>query len=228
MFTLLSGRLALKTPRNYPRPPEDALWLAASVTPAPGSQVLDAACGIGTVGLALKTRCPEMILTAVDLNPTLTRTAAQNAQLNKYDITTINSDILNHNPNSKYDYILCNPPFHEAAKGHTTPNPDQAGRHTMPEKLLQTWLAHFVTLLSPTGTIALILHTHQTTELAALASLHNLGGKLYPLRTAPDKKPKRLLALLTPTQPKITLCDIIPIHEAATRKAVLEDAESLL
>ncbi|MFZ2586679.1 MAG: methyltransferase, partial [Alphaproteobacteria bacterium] len=82
-ITLLGGRLKLES-SPHGNPPEDALWLATSVTPPPPARVLDAMCGTGVVGLALLTREPTLHLTALDINPTLTAAATRNAALNGF------------------------------------------------------------------------------------------------------------------------------------------------
>jgi tRNA1(Val) A37 N6-methylase TrmN6 len=224
-FTLLGGKLTL----TGPRPAEDALWLAASITPPPNARVLDAMAGIGTVGFALLTRCPTLAVTAVEIDPTLTALATSNATLNHH--TTYNAhtiDLTAFATATPFDYALMNPPFHATERGHSTPNPTKALAHGLPPNHLTLWLESLHRLLTPTGTMALILHSACQPELLAFAQTHPCTTTLQPLETAPNKPPKRLLAILT-KHTIFTLAEHppLPTHNPTLRKSILEMAKGL-
>lgn len=224
-FKLLGGKLTL----TGPPPPEDALWLAASITPPPGSTVLDAMCGIGTVGLALLTRCPTLAVTAIDVDPTRAATAQTNATLNKQTYYTAHTaDLTTFTSPHLFDYALMNPPFHATARGHSTPNTAKALAHGLPPNHLTLWLQALHTLVTPTGTIALILHSACQPEVLTFAKRHPYATTLQPLQTAPNKPPKRLLAILT-KQTTFTLKEHppLPTYDTSIREDILTMAKGL-
>lgn len=219
-FTTLGGKLTLLD--VPPRPTEDPLWLAASIPALPhGSTVLDAGTGSGVSALALLTRQPHLIITALDIDPTLTALAAQNAALNRLPLTTHTANILSNPAIGPYDAILCNPPYHGAERGHTTPNTAKAQAHTLPENHLTLWLESLTSLLTPSGTLYLILHSACQAELTAFAtSNHTLV--ITPLQTAENRPAKRLLATLQKsTNPQIIHQPTIQAFNPEIRGSVL-------
>ena len=193
-FPLLGGKLHLLN--IPPRPTEDPLWLAATIPQlSPGSRVLDCGTGTGIAALALLIHQPHLHLEALDLDPELTRLAAQNAALNHLSLTTHTANILENPQLPLYDAILCNPPYHGADRGHTTPNPHKARAHTLPAHHLTLWLHALTALLTPAGTLHLILHSACQPELTAFAAAHH-ALTITPLQTSPNRPAKRLLATL--------------------------------
>ncbi len=224
-FTTLGGRLTLEdTP---PRPTEDPLWLAASIPPLPaGSHVLDAGTGSGIAALALLTRQPHLHVTALDIDPTLTALATRNAALNNLPLTTFTADILTLTPRhpsvpTPFDTILSNPPYHGQERGHSTPNAAKAQAHSLPANHLTLWLRALTSLLTPTGTLHLILHSACEAELTAFAAqLHTLT--ITPLQTAENRPAKRLLATLQKSaNPEATHLPAIQAYNPQIRANVL-------
>lgn len=225
-FTLLGGTLTLEgTP---PRPSEDALWLAASITPPAGARVLDACAGAGVVGLALLARCEGLHLTSLDVNPHLTARAARNAQLNHQALTPVTADLLSHLPATPYDAVLMNPPFHATARGHTTPNDNKAQAHSLPDGHLPRWLAHLATITTPNATLALVTHTACQTDIATFATTHGYAATFLPLESKAGAPPKRLITHLTRTgSPGLIHVPALPIHQPNLRTGVLTHNQPL-
>lgn len=224
-FTLLGGKLTLAGPH----PAEDALWLAASVSPAPGSTVLDAMSGSGTVGLALSARCPGLAVTAVEIDPALAALATTNATFNKHANHTAHAtNLATFNAPTPFNYALMNPPFHATTRGHATPNASKALAHGLPPGQLAKWLEHLHALTTPTGTIALIVHAACREEVLAFAEHHTCATTLQPLETAPHKPAKRLLVALAKAQ-TFTLAEQppLPAHNTTLRNAVLHHGQSI-
>ncbi len=220
-FTTLGGRLTLED--TAPRPTEDPLWLSAFIPPLPqGARVLDCGTGSGIAALSLLIRQPHITAEALDIDPTFTALAQRNAQLNNLPLTTHTADILSHPALGPYDAILCNPPYHEESRGHTTPNPLKKQAHSLPEGDLTRWLTALQKLLSPSGTLHLILHMACEAELTAFAQSHAKILHLTPLQTAANKPPKRLLALLENTGPhQLHRHNPIPAYSPQTRQQFL-------
>lgn len=200
---LLGGHLKLTNVE--PRPTEAPFWLAAAI-PAltPGLRVLDAGCGPGTAGLALLTRQPNLHLTSLDIDPALTGLASQNAALNHLHLTPVTADILTWQA-EPFPLILCNPPFHAAARGHVTPSPSKTRAHTMPPGGLTRWLTALHRLATPQGHIHLILHAADQPELQAFAQTNTCALTITPIQSSPTRAPKRILAVIqTATPPSST------------------------
>jgi tRNA1(Val) A37 N6-methylase TrmN6 len=190
-FTLLGGRLVLED--VPPRPPEDALWLAAAYTPKPNARVLDAMCGAGIVGLALLARCPRLHVTSLDLDPALAALAARNAARNNLALQAVTGDVATYHA-APFDAVFCNPPFHAAARGHTASTAERRRAKSLPA--LEPWLAALHRLATPQGTLLLMLHADCKPDLTAFAERSGCAATLWPLQTASTRPPKRLLARL--------------------------------
>lgn len=226
-FPLLGGRLILEdTP---PKPPEDALWLAASLTPAPDARVLDAMCGPGTVGLALLARVPSLRVTALDIDPALAALAARNARLNHAaSHHTATADLAAYIPDAPFDAAFCNPPFHAEARGHTAATAPKRAAKSLPDAQLARWLDALHRLTTPTATLALVVHAACRNDLLAFAKAQGCGATLIPLQTASTRPSKRLLAHLRKDKP-YTLTEKPPVaaYDPHIRAAVLGLAKAL-
>jgi tRNA1(Val) A37 N6-methylase TrmN6 len=203
IINLLGGHLKLTD--TEPHPTEAPFWLAASIPPiASSTRVLDAGCGPGTAGLALLTRQPSLNLTSLDIDPALTELARQNAALNNLSLTPVTADILTWQA-EPFPLILCNPPFHAAARGHITPSPSKTRAHTMPPGGLTQWLAALHRLTTPQGHIHLILHAADQPELQAFTQTNACALTITPIQSSPTRAPKRILAVIqTASQPTCT------------------------
>ena len=104
-------RLMLNQPEKGYRPSIDAILLAASVQK--GTSILDVGCGIGTVGLCLKIRRPEIALTGIDLQKENIEYAKQNALHNNIEGSFIHGDIKSYTLPQTFDHVIRNPPFYE-------------------------------------------------------------------------------------------------------------------
>jgi tRNA1Val (adenine37-N6)-methyltransferase len=86
-------------------------WVAAQEANASG-QALDIGTGTGLLScmLAQKTK---YIIKAVEIDATAYQQATENIKQSKYHerITIIHQNILNYTPSTKFDTIICNPPF---------------------------------------------------------------------------------------------------------------------
>lgn len=223
-FTLLGGKLALHA--ATPHPPEDALWLAASLPTLPhGAQVLDAACGPGTAALALLTRQPHLHITALDSDPTLTQLAAHNATLNNHTLTTITADLLTAPALPRYHAILCNPPFYTAEHHHPARTATRNTCKHLPCGAMPLWLSTLTNLLTPCGTLHMVLHAACAPQLTAFAA-NNHALTITPLQTSLTRAPKRILAQLRPhPSPSFTQHPNLPT--APHRHRILHHGEAL-
>ncbi|HEX2859291.1 MAG TPA: methyltransferase [Alphaproteobacteria bacterium] len=223
-FTLLGGRL-----RMAGKPPaEDALWLSASVAPVMrGCRILDAGAGAGVAGLALCCRLPGTFVTGIELQHDLTAQANENAKLNGFETYHCEAgDILQFAPARKFDGVICNPPFHAAARGHHSADPAKQLAHHQPDDLLERWVAHLASLTD--GPLHLMVHAANEDELKPLAAWLKWGAVVTPLATTASRPPKRLLVVLAPAaQPVWQVNAPLAAYDPAIRKAVLTDGLAL-
>lgn len=224
---LLGGRLQWLP--TAPRPPGDAFWLAASVPSLPAhTRVLDAGCGNGAAGLALAVRQPQVVLQGLDIQSVGIAEAAQHAHASGITAQFTTADLFTWPSTQQFGAILCNPPFHAQARGHTTPSAAKALAHGLSS--LAPWVAAWARLLAAEGAVHLILHTALQAELVALA--RPLGGTLHTalLATHASRPPKRLLVCWQPNASQIfqhLKARLVPAYHTPLREAVLREAQSL-
>lgn len=101
-----------------PRPETEELvhWIKADLETKQSSAeiyALDIGTGSGCIPIWLKTQCPSLHLTALDISPDALTLAAENAQLHKADIQFMQADILDVNLNleKQFDILISNPPY---------------------------------------------------------------------------------------------------------------------
>lgn len=222
-FTTLGGQLVLED--TAPRPTEDPLWLAATMPQLPvGSRVLDAGCGSGIAGFALQLRQPSMEFHAADNDPGQVSQTIRNAARNNLQVTPHITNILEPHQLQTlgtFDAILCNPPYHGEERGHTTPNPRRQQAHSLPAGDLTRWLHALTSILSPWGTLHLILHSACEAELTTFATAHH-NLSITPLQTSANRPPKRLIATLALSEhPTVIHHPAIPAYSPAIRKTHL-------
>ena len=77
--------------------------------------VLDLGCGIGVIGITIKSKNNLVLVDMVDVNERAINLSKYNMVLNRVDTHIFISDIYS-NVNKKYDYIITNPPIRAGKK----------------------------------------------------------------------------------------------------------------
>ncbi len=102
--------------------PETALlvyWaleeLSSGVFPAQ-PRLLALCCGSGCIGLSLKSRCPEALVTLADLSGAALSLAEENAAALGLEAEFLQGDLLTPVSSRRFDMILCNPPYIPSAE----------------------------------------------------------------------------------------------------------------
>lgn len=73
--------------------------------------ILDLCTGSGCIAISLKKKFPSLKVSAVDKSQEALDCAKKNAKLNQVEIEFILSDLLESMPKSKFDIVICNPPY---------------------------------------------------------------------------------------------------------------------
>jgi FkbM family methyltransferase len=173
----LGESLRILQPASGYRAGVDAVLLAASVSIPTGSPitVLDCGAGVGTVGLCVAARCPDVCVTLVEREPALLELARRNIAENTLQdrVTAVQGDVTAPAlradapalaPES-FDHVLANPPFHDDATGTEARDPLKRASHAMHASALDSWVRFAARTTKPGGRVTMI---HKADALAAL------------------------------------------------------------
>ena len=187
----LGGRFTAAQPKSGHRTGSDAVWLQAAVPAHPGDKVLDAGAGVGVAGLCLMARCPQITVTAVDIDEGAVALARSNAQLNAYcekfralalDLTApAETLIANGLVREGYDQVMANPPFHVEGTVRPAPDAGRAAAHIMGAGALEAWVRFLATFAAPKGQVTLIHRPQALPELLPLLDRRFGAITLFPL-----------------------------------------------
>jgi tRNA1(Val) A37 N6-methylase TrmN6 len=198
---VLGGRLVLRQPLKGHRVGHDAILLAAACSARPGDHLVDLGAGVGAAGLAVALRVDNVVVSMVEIDPTLVVLARENAASNglagraravQLDVAATSAAFVAAElaPGGA-DHVLMNPPFNAAQN----PSPDRGRRlaHAAADDTLGVWLGAAARLLRPGGTLALIWRADGLSEvLAALAA--DFGAvTVLPVHPGPDAAAIRVL-----------------------------------
>lgn len=159
----------------------DAVVLGSWTDTAGASRILDIGCGCGILALMMAQKAPEAMVTAVEIDPD----AAADAQLNidaspwAGRISLVCGDVFDLAPDSRFDLIVCNPPFFTE-----TLRAPEAGRATARHEGtlgVESLLDLALTLLAPGGSVAFVAPSARDSEIDFMATLRGLttGRRLH-------------------------------------------------
>ncbi len=112
------GIVLLQDHRFFPLG-EDTMLLSHFAAPKQGAYGLDLCAGQGYLGILTALRRPDLRLEALELLPEAAQIAHKNAFLANLDIPVACGDLRALTLSDRYDFLLCNPPYFEAARGKT-------------------------------------------------------------------------------------------------------------
>jgi len=192
---LLDGRVRLLQPAAGYRVAIDPVLLAAAVPADAGAPVLDLGCGVGGAALCLLARCPEAVVTGLELHAEPAALAAGNARLNGCSerFQVVRGDVLSPPLRGGFDHVMANPPHLPADRARA---PATAGRlvaNVEGAAKLANWVAAALALVRPRGGVTFIHRADRLDEL--LAALHARAGEIvvFPLWPAAGRDAKRVL-----------------------------------
>lgn len=210
--TLLGGQVKLLQPTQGLRATTDTVFLAAAcpIEAEPKAhehptRLLDLGCGTGAAGLCVLARAPHIHLTGLDIQPDLIDLAKRNAALNeKQDKAQfICTDIRAFEPETRFERIICNPPYFKA--GDHTPSPHAlkalaSGPQKTADAGLKDWLDVAFNLLASHGVLTLI---HRAESLDRI--LQGMGKRfgateIFPLWPKAGEAAQRVVVRARPNR----------------------------
>ena len=120
-------------------------------------RALDVATGSGCIAITLKKHCPELEMTATDIDSQALDIARQNATDNQVDVRFLQGSYLTPVEQEMFDFILCNPPYVPRDEEHALSDisrhePEQAlFPDQSPTDLYQMLLSEVARHLNPGG-----------------------------------------------------------------------------
>lgn len=175
----------------------DGVLLGAwASVPEPGSRVLDIGTGTGLIALMLAQRTEKVKVDALELDPSSAKQALDNFQNSPWSerIHCIQSSFQDYSSqcNSKYDLIICNPPFFSGS-AKTLSKELNLARHD-DSLSLEDILRGSVSLMKKTTTISLILPVQKEAQAMDLIAENKLFcNRLTRVKPATGKSTKRVL-----------------------------------
>ena len=196
-------------------------WAGASESSEGASQpaiisaierILDIGTGSGLVALMLAQRFHNAFIDGIDIDSSAVLQAQDNFSASPFSprLRAYSSPLQDWQPQEKYDLIVSNPPYFS----NSLLCPDNARTNARHDNTLSfaELFEHSDRLLSPYGTLALVLPADAEKEILALSRLHHLYCvRLCRVHTTAAKPAKRILiafsrqALSCPLTPE-TLC----------------------
>ena len=175
-------------------------------------RILDIGTGSGLIALMLAQRFPNAIIDGIDIDPSAVLQAKDNFSASPFStrLHVYSSPLQEWQSQEKYDMIVSNPPYFS----NSLLCPDNARTNARHDNTLSfaELFEHSDRLLSPCGTLALVLPADAEKEILALSRLHHLYCvRLCRVHTTAAKPAKRILiafyrqALTCPLTPE-TLC----------------------
>ncbi len=216
--TLLGGRVRYAQYEAGYRTALEPVLLAASIPARSGDSVLEAGTGAGAGLLCLATRVSGITGLGLERDPALAALAQHNFEANNArTVRAVCADLLTWPPDTIYDHVFANPPWHDAA-GTPSPNPGRVSAKQAHANLLNVWTARLAAALKPHGTLSLIvpatnfaaaMHALEAAKCAAVTLL-----PLWPRAGTPAK-----LAIIRGVRLGRGPCSILPgltLHEPAS------------
>jgi tRNA1(Val) A37 N6-methylase TrmN6 len=165
-ITVLNGAVSLWQAQGGLKTSTDSVMLAAACPVQSGQSLLDLGCGVGSAGLCVLARVPDIHLTGIDIQADHIELAIKNAVMNGWaekcdficgdirDFSVMSSrrspgsekqekhDPVFHRGSSMlFDHVICNPPYYSAGD-QTSPSAAKAKAltHDEPDISIQSWV----------------------------------------------------------------------------------------
>lgn len=155
--------------------------------------VLDVGCGCGLIGLMAAQRGATQVV-MLEIEPGAAAEAARNAEASPWahKVAVFCTDFLEFMPQVSFDSIISNPPFFDS--GLLAPDSRRAAARHQGELTPDAFMHHAATLLTPNGTVSVIIPPHRLAEWTFAAAVVGLNPmRVCHLLTKPSAPPRRVL-----------------------------------
>jgi tRNA1(Val) A37 N6-methylase TrmN6 len=232
--SLLDGRVQVAQPADGYRVAIDAVLLAAAVDAPGGAAVLDLGCGVGSVGLCLAWRRPDLVITGLDREPVFAATARANVLRNGMAdrLHIIEADLRAPLPRT-FDHVAMNPPYLKAGTATVSAHPLKAAATAESEAKLADWIAAARDALKPGGVLTLIHRADRLDDVLAAVSRSFGGIAILPLHPKRGRAANRIIlrAQLGSREPLALLPGLV-LHEengafTAAADSILRDGAAI-
>ncbi len=228
---LLNKAVKILQPEEGFRPGIESITLGAASPARSGDHVLDAGCGVGSAGICLKHRVPEIILTGIDIE----QTYVDFARLNETESSFYCVSIQDYKSQFLFDHIICNPPFYEGGQHLRSPDSLKAVAHGHENSdiSLETWIKNAHRLLKSKGSLTLIHRIERLDDIIILLQKKFGSLEIIPLWAKEGENAKRVIVRAYKDRyGPLKLCSGLVFHEpkgAYTKEAckILKDGEGL-
>lgn len=198
-------QLELYQLQNGYRYNSDTLFLYDFIGSKLKGDILDVGCGCGILGL-LVARDRKLNLKGIDINPLNVKISQHNAMINGIDAEFITGDFAEFVSESKFDFIISNPPFYHS--GVTKSQNDHIASSRYADSLsLEKFLASSNRNLKPKGVLYFCYDAKQIGHILALLSRFKLNlTKLKFIYSKSGQNAK--LALFEAKKSSRSMCEI--------------------
>lgn len=200
-FTIHQDRCAMKVGT-------DGVLLGVLAPTIDSGRILDIGTGTGLVGIMLSQRCPQAMVTGVELDANAAKQAEENATSTGWNIKIINKSIqdFSFQCEEKFDLIVSNPPYFINSLKAPEKNRNTA-RHT-DELSYEELIESAEKLLSEEGKFSVIIPYSEEENFIDIANKRNLIAE-SSVRIIPKvgKEPKRSVITFCRCKNKIN-CNI--------------------
>ncbi len=158
--------------------------------------MLDIGCGTGLIALMIAQRTKLVAVDALEIDPSSARQALENFQNSpwKEKLHCIPSSFQEYTSRckSRYDLIICNPPFFSASS--KTPSKEKNLARHDDSLSLEDIFKGSVSLMNSTSIISLVLPVQKEAQAHGLITRHKMHcNRLTRVKPAPGKPIKRVL-----------------------------------
>ncbi len=235
MTDFLGGKIRLAQARTGHRAGTDAILLAALVAQHDAGHLIDAGAGTGAAGLCVAARYPEAILRLVEIDADQCALAQDNIAENRLSsrVSVVEADLFGSFAERQglgltqedASCVITNPPFLDPTRDRTTPDPDKARAHVMPEGGLALWLKSCRAMLAPQGRLHLIHRADRLTEVLEALSIGFGALAIRPVHPRKDENASRILvSAVKGSRAPLTIQPGFVLHDADGRFTPEADA----
>lgn len=199
--TLLRGKVKLLQPKTGFHASLDSVFLGAAVPTKNHWKILDIGCGVGSAGLCVLARNPDISLTGLDIQEDLVDLAHQNVSLNGWrkQCRFFAADLRHEKviQDNEFNIVMTNPPYHEG--GTHTPSPRKMKALSHGEEAsgatFENWVKYAHRKLKQGGNLVLIHRADRLDKIILTLEQRRWFGSLeiFPLWSHEGEDAKRVI-----------------------------------